>query len=171
MVDPAADPDDDPLIAAMSDLRPATTGTVVAGHGVASGRLADSPFAAGTIALQTPHLREHGIDLGGYHPATVNLDVAPDELVLLGPRWTAAQVAWTDVHGPETFSFVECRVARGDVVVDGLVYHPHPETKPAHHQPRTVVELLLPHLPDLRTGDRLDVAVAEEQAGFRARRT
>ena len=37
-------------------------GVVVAGHGVASGRASDSPFAAGTIELQAPHFRARGLD-------------------------------------------------------------------------------------------------------------
>lgn len=142
------------------------TGVVVAGHGVASGRASDSTFAAGTIALQAPHFAARGLDLAPFVMATVNLDIAPMALVLRAPRWTFADVAWTDVHGPETFSFVECTVRRGDDEVTGLVYRPHPETKPRHHQPSTVIELLLPRLAGLAPGDRLDLRVAEGQAAL-----
>ncbi|WP_068264247.1 hypothetical protein [Janibacter limosus] len=139
-------------------------GVVVAGHGVASGRASASPFAAGTIALQAPHFAARGLDLAPFVMATVNLDIAPLTLVLRAPRWTFVDVEWTDVHGPETFSFVECTLARGDEEVTGLVYRPHPETKPMHHQPSTVIELLLPRLAGLAPGDRLDLRVAEGQA-------
>ena len=141
-------------------------GVVVAGHGVASGCADDSPFAAGTISLQTPHFAARGLDLVPFVPATVNLDLAPVRLVPHAPRWTFPEVEWTDVHGPETFSFVECTVRRGEETVAGLVYLPHPETKPMHHQPGTVVELLLPHLPGLGAGECLVVTVPEEQAEF-----
>lgn len=146
--------------------RPATTGTVVAGHGVASGRSADSPFAAGTIALQTPHLAARGLDISGYHPATINLDVAPVALRLLTPRHTFTDVRWTDVHAAETFSFVDMTTTWHGRAVSGLVYHPHPETKPAHEQPGTVVELLLPHLDGLGYGDTLTITLAAGQADF-----
>ena len=42
--------------------------------------------------------------------------------------------------------------------------HPHPETKPMHHQPSTVVELLLPHLPGLTPGETLTLQVDPRQA-------
>lgn len=143
-------------------------GVVVAGHGVASGRAGDSPFGGGTIALQAPHFAARGLDLSPFVPATVNLDIAPHRLVPTRPRWTFADVAWTDVHGPETFSFVECTVRRDGRTVAGLVYVPHPETKPMHHQPSTVIELLLPRLPELATGEVLEVAVHADQADLAA---
>lgn len=141
-------------------------GVVVAGHGVASGRAADSPFAGGTIALQAPHFADQGLDLSPFVPATVNLDIAPHRLVPVAPRWTFADVEWTEVHGPETFSFVECTAQWRGEVHDGLVYLPHPETKPMHHQPSTVVELLLPHLDGLAAGDILEVELPVQQATF-----
>lgn len=141
-------------------------GVVVTGHGVASGRSGDSPFAGGTIALQAPHFAARGLDLSPLVPATVNLDIAPHRLVLAQPRWTFVDVAWTEVHGPETFSFVECTVERAGTSHAGLVYLPHPETKPMHHQPSTVIELLLPRLEGLATGDRVDVTLARGQATF-----
>ncbi|MGW3546643.1 hypothetical protein ACWDHH_02555 [Janibacter hoylei] len=97
------------------------TGVVVAGYGVASGRAGDSPFAAGTIELQAPHFRARGLELSAYLLATVNVDLAPWRLVLREPRWTFADVEWTRVHPPETFSFVECTVTRDGAAVDGLV--------------------------------------------------
>lgn len=139
-------------------------GVVVRGHGVASGTGATSPFAAGTIELQAPHLAARGVDLSGFHTATINLDISPFALNLLAPRWTVEGVEWTDVHGAETFSFVECTVTHERREVAALVYHPHPETKPMHHQPATVVELLAPLLPGLGYGDRLGFAPARGQA-------
>jgi hypothetical protein len=131
------------------------TGTVVAGHGVASGRSPDSPFPAGTIALQVPVFAGLGLDLGALHPATVNVDIAPARYTIRRPAHTYANVHWTDVHGPETFSFLRCVLTRsGDPAMHrGWVYYPHPDTKPMHEQPRTVLELLMPHLPGLSYGD------------------
>lgn len=139
-------------------------GVVVTGHGVASGRSADSPFEAGTIELQAPHFHERGLDLSAYRSATINVDLAPHALRLLEPRWRFEDVAWTTVHPPETFSFVECRLTWAGRTVDALLYHPHPETKPMHHQPGTVVEVLAPHLEGLSYGDEVVVEVAAGQA-------
>lgn len=148
----------------MTTARSAATGHVVAGHGVASGRATTSPFPAGTIKLQTPPLLERGVDLRGYHPGTINVDLAPWQLRLLRPRWTVTDLAWTDVHPPETFSFVECTLTTVRGQVDALVYHPHPETKPMHHQAPTVVELLAPFVPGLSPGDEVTVTLAAGQA-------
>lgn len=141
-------------------------GVVVAGHGVASGRASDSPFPAGSIALQAPHFAARGLDLTPFVMATVNLDLAPQRLRPRTPRWTFSDVAWTDVHAPESFSFINCTVRRGADAHEGLVYLPHPETKPRHHQPTTVVELLLPPVPDLAVGESLEVTVPARQAEF-----
>lgn len=142
-------------------------GVVVRGHGVASGTGATSPFAAGTIDLQAPHLAARGVDLSAYHHATINLDIDPFALRLVVPRWTLEGVEWTDVHEAETFSFVECTLTHRGRTVDALVYHPHPETKPMHHQPGTVVELLAPLLPGLGYGDVLTFAPAVGQGELR----
>lgn len=139
-------------------------GVVVTGHGVASGRASDSPFAGGTIALQAPHFAARGLDLSPFVAATVNLDLAPARLVLDRPRWRLEDVRWTEVHGPETFSFVDCTVRWRGQELGGLVYVPHPETKPMHQQPATVVELLLPRLRGLVPGAELELEVAPGQA-------
>ncbi|MFN2320675.1 MAG: hypothetical protein ABR500_13465 [Dermatophilaceae bacterium] len=131
------------------------SGTVVCGHGVASGRNPESPFPAGTIALQMPVFAVLGLDLGDMHPATINVDIAPVMHAIRRPAHTFADVRWTDVHDPETFSFVTCVLTReGDPrTYAGWVYYPHPETKPMHDQPATVLEVLMPHLPGLAYGD------------------
>lgn len=135
--------------------RDAVVGTVVRGHGVASGGNPDSPFPAGTIALQRPVFAALGLDLSTLHPATINIDIGPATYTVRQPAHTFADVRWTDVHGPETFSFMACALTReGESQAHlGWVYYPHPETKPMHDQPATVLEVLMPHLPGLTYGD------------------
>ena len=134
-------------------------GTVVRGHGVASGRNPDSPFPAGTIALQQPHFAARGLDLSGLHLATINVQIDTtnnnDEMYALGqPAHTFRLVDWTDVHPPETFSFYRCELITTDERSwSGWVYLPHPETKPMHEQPAAVLELLMPFIPGLTYGD------------------
>lgn len=140
------------------------TGTVVAGHGVASGRSPSSPYPAGAVALQTPHFADRGFRLDGLRPATVNLDLG-EPVSVQRPTVTLVDVDWTDLHGPETFSFVRCAVERDGHTLHGYVYWPHPETKPTNFQPNSVIELLLPDIPGLSYGDRLTVALPARGTG------
>lgn len=135
-------------------------GVVVPGHGVASGRSATTPFPAGTIDLQLPHFAARGLDLTGLHHATVNVDVAPLVVTMVAPEHTFTDVDWTDVHGPETFSFARCGLTREGARHTGWVYWPHPETKPMNEQRPTVVELLLPWVAGLGYGDEVVVDLA-----------
>lgn len=132
-------------------------GQLVAGHGVASGRAADSPYPAGTISLQTPLFAAVGIDLSPYQSATLNLDFSPGEWRLRDPDQRVEQLHWSDRHPPETFSFWRCWLEPLDArlaAVGALIYYPHPETKQAHHQPAGLLELLAPPLGALSPGDR-----------------
>ena len=62
----------------MTDIR----GTVIAGHGVASGRASDSPYPAGTISLQRPFFQDLGLISLTVLRAR-SMQVAPMELVLV----------------------------------------------------------------------------------------
>jgi hypothetical protein len=130
-------------------------GIVIAGHGVASGRAADSPYTAGSIVLQQPHFLEAGIDLSPYFSGTLNVDLAP-HMPRLQRIVFDGMLHW---HGDITERFVlaciDCRVAGREV--EGLWYYPHPETKPAHFQRDTVVELLLPYIEGIAAGDAVSV--------------
>lgn len=127
------------------------------GHGVASGRSTDSPYPAGTIALQAPAFLRHGIDLSPYFPGTLNVDLAP-HVPQPRPAIFDARVRW---HGDleERFLLVPVRLRVAGRVHEGLWYHPHPATKPAHFQRPTVVELLLPWIDGLAPGAAVDVAL------------
>ncbi len=133
-------------------------GVVVAGHGVASGNAVGSPgnpYPAGSIRLQQPHFLQAGIDISPYFSGTLNVDLAPHT-----PR--AKRVVFDGVlhwHGDiaERFTLanVVCRVAGREF--GGLWYYPHPETKPAHFQRDTVVELLLPYIEGVAIGDAVSL--------------
>jgi len=136
---------------------------LVAGHGVASGRASDSPYPAGTIALQQPHFARLGLDLGDCHPGTLNLGFPGATWRFSEPAFHVDQLAWTHLHPPETFSFWHCglrRLAADDPTeVPALIYYPHPETKRAHHQRSSLLELLAPPLGELAVGERFDLVV------------
>ena len=146
-----------------SSARQCWHGRLVAGHGVASGRAADSPYPAGTIALQMPHFQALGIDLSPFQSATLNLDFAPGEWRLRDPDHHVPLLHWTDRHPPETFSFWRCRLRRlvpeASPELPALIYYPHPETKRAHHQRPSLLELLAPPLGDLEPGEQFSLTV------------
>ncbi len=128
---------------------------MVQGYGVASGTGAKSPHPAGSIELQLPHFRARGLDLDQYFFGTLNLKLDAKSFALTKPRYYFAQVQWTDLHGPEDFSFSPCRIEFRAVRYDGLIYYPHPSTKPAHHQPANVIEILSEKIPDIGDGARV----------------
>ena len=136
-------------------------GVLVCGHGVASGSAADSPYPAGTVALQTPAFLAQGLDLSGYHQGTINLDFPGCRWELTQPDHCFPSLFWTDLHPPETFSFwrISLRRAPAEQPLKGLIYYPHPETKARHFQSPSRLELLAPYLPGLQPGDGLELEV------------
>jgi hypothetical protein len=75
---------------------------------------------------------------------------------------------WTEQHPPETFSFWNCRLrvpaadpaaAIVPAELPALIYHPHPDTKRAHHQPQGCLEVLAPWLGTLADGQTLELGV------------
>ena len=133
-------------------------GRVVSGHGVASGRSNDSPYPAGTIAMQAPVFRQQGLDLSDCWPGTVNLSFAPLELRLKDPDHCFQQLHWTDLHPPETFSFWRVvLITESGQRTFGWIYLPHPETKQRHWQSSSTLELLAPFLDGLVPNSRLEV--------------
>ena len=135
-------------------------GRVVAGHGVASGRSATTPYPGGTIALQRPFFLERGIDQSVFYPGTLNVDVAPHTPVPGGDAVVFdGKLKW---FGDIEERFIVARIGlrfRG-VEHDGVWYYPHPETKPAHFQKPTVVELLMPWIDGLGEGAAVEVSLA-----------
>ena len=134
-------------------------GLLVAGHGVASGRAADSPYPAGTIALQRPHFAALGLDLADCHPGTLNLSFPGGLWRLSQPAFQVEQLAWTHLHPPETFSFWPCRLRLEGAETAGWIYWPHPETKERHFQEPDRLEILAPFLQGLAPGIALELGV------------
>ncbi len=140
---------------------------MVPGHQVASGRGGDPRFPGGTVKMQAPFFRALGLDLSTFYYGTVNVSIAPWRYQVVQPRWTFRAVKWHPTAPAEDFSFFDLEVLRGgDPAIKGLVYYPHPETKPEHFQRADVLELLLPFVPGLAYGDRWEIAVPAEQMRF-----
>jgi hypothetical protein len=138
-------------------------GTVQAGHGVASGKSAQSPYPRGTIEMQKPFFRQLGLDLSPYFSGTLNVSIAPWRFQLRCAPFTFETLRWTHLHPPETFSFCRCTLEFQEKSYRGLVYYPHPETKQTHFQQASAIELLLPKVADISNGDRVLVQLPNSE--------
>ena len=139
------------------------SGVVRRGHRVASGTGEDRRYPAGTLRMQAPFFARLGFDLAPYFDGTLNIDIAPRTFALMKPAHTFRRVTWTELHPPEDFSFSRCRVAHRGVEQAGWVYTPHPETKAAHFQPPTMLEILAPWIEGVGYGDSVELWLPAEE--------
>lgn len=131
------------------------TGTLVEGHRVASGLSKDYPYSS--LERQLPIFKAAGLDLYRFFRGTLNINIAPATFRLVKPAYTFRQIAWTDLHPPEDFSFSPCRVAVPGTRrwYPGYVYYPHPETKIRHHQNPSLIEVIAEEIEGIHYGSRL----------------
>jgi len=132
-------------------------GLVVAGHGVASGAAKQEQFPGGAIALQKPVFQGLGLDLTAFHNGTINIDIAPHRIQLRAPRATFEHVVWLEGYPAETFSFADAGIRAAGIEYEAMLFYPHPETKPEHFQPPTVIELLAEYIAPIHIGVAVDV--------------
>ncbi len=117
--------------------------------------------------MQMPHFAKLCLDLSAFHPATLNVSISPHSFQIVEPRITFRSVKWHPTEPAEDFSFYDVRVTLpGNDAVSGLIYQPHPETKPEHFQKPDVLELLLPFLTGLSYGDPIRLETPAEQMRF-----
>jgi hypothetical protein len=141
--------------------------TIVQGHRVASGLNGNPKFPGGTLRMQLPFFRDLGLDLSSYHLGTLNVSIAPLSYRVVQPKWTFPNVKWHTTEPEEDFSFFDVVVHRDDATsISGLIYFPHPETKPEHFQSPDVLELLLPWTEGLGYGTKIRLDVPAEQMAF-----
>lgn len=135
------------------------SGIVVEGHRVASGPSQAYPY--GSLERQLPLFKAAGLDLSGFFRGTLNISIAPAVFKLVKPAHTFRQVAWTDLHPPEDFSFCPCQVAVAGTQrwYPGYVYYPHPETKIRHHQNPSLIEVIAEKIEGVGYGSRLTLAL------------
>lgn len=137
---------------------------VVQGHQVASGKNGNPRFPGGTLRMQDPFFKALGLDLAGYHLGTLNLSIAPLHYRTGRARHSFRQVKWHPTEPAEDFSFFDVRLIRPDGgSVDGLIYFPHPETKPEHFQQPDVLELLFPFVDGIGYGSELTLEIPANQ--------
>lgn len=141
--------------------------TIVQGHRVASGLNGNPRFPGGTLRMQLPFFRDLGLDLSGYHLGTLNVSIAPLSYRVVNPKLTFRDVKWHPTEPEEDFSFFDVVLHRDDAApVSGLIYFPHPDTKPEHFQKPDVLELLLPWTEGIEYGMKVQLEVPCEQMLF-----
>jgi hypothetical protein len=143
--------------------KPAVTvrGILVQGYRVASGPSRDYPY--GALDRQRPIFKSRGLDLEGYFNGTLNIDIRPLTFRMVRPEFTFRDVAWTDLHPPEHFSFSRCKVLYGGMEYEGWVYYPHPETKKRNFQDPSLLEVIARPIPGIRYGDELQVVLNPDE--------
>lgn len=137
---------------------------IVEGYQAASGKNANPLFPGGTLKMQEPYFRELGFDLSDYYPGTLNVSIAPHTYKMLDPVQTFHNLKWHPTDPAEDFSFFDVRlIQEGKAPIAGLVYHPHPETKPKHFQSSDVLELLFPYIDNLNYDQEITLELPSEQ--------
>ncbi|MEW6673377.1 MAG: hypothetical protein AB1427_16870 [Thermodesulfobacteriota bacterium] len=126
-------------------------GKLTKGYGIASGQARHSPYPGGSIVLQTPHFLRRGLDIRRFFQGTLNISITPLSFRMKTPRWRFDNLEWCEGVS-ETFSFSPCRLMVGWNTIEGLIYYPHPETKPDHFHDNSTLEVLAPFIGDLEEG-------------------
>jgi len=141
-------------------------GVVIEGHRVASGPSHAYPY--GSLEKQLPFFLTGGLDLSGFYLGTLNISIAPKQFKLIHPVYTFRQVAWTDLHPPEDFSFAHCAVSPLESLDwhIGYLYYPHPETKIRHFQDPSLVEVITDCIKGIEYGSRMWVALDPGEVGI-----
>lgn len=148
------------------------TGVVGRGFQFASGQARgrpDFPYPLGTLKMQDELFKRQGVDLAALVPGlfwgTINLELSR-KLILKAGDHVARDVDWTATMPedkrikPETFSFIHCCFAypaqapgTGVRYYPGLLYYPHPETKPITNRHNfDALEVLTQEVPGLVYG-------------------
>ena len=140
-------------------------GVIVAGYRVASGPSRDYPY--GTLEKQIPLFKQRGLDLERCYYGTLNISIAPLVFEVAAPAYTFRQVAWTDLHPPEDFSFSPCTVRFKEGEYAGYVYYPHPETKQRHFENASLLEIISVYIEDIQYGYKVEVELKADEIRIR----
>jgi hypothetical protein len=139
-------------------------GFVKKGYGVASGESGNPRFPEGTIEMQKTVFRKLGLNMDEYFMGTINFSISPQKYEIKSAKYTFKNVKWSPNDPTEDFSFFDCRILIDEnIKLNGLIYYPHPETKPEHFQSPDILEIITSFISDLRYGDELIIEVDNQQ--------
>ncbi len=143
---------------------------IVPGHGIASGKKKDDRFPNGTISMQIPIFKSLGLNLNHFHQGTLNLKISPFGHEFGKPSHFFSKVDWSIHLPPENFSFYPCLLEdlrrENEKSYEGLVYWPHPSTKPEFHQPDNVLEVIAPFIPNIGYGNLIKFRALNQSFRF-----
>lgn len=138
-------------------------GTLVSGHGVASGKNRDI-YPKGSVELQYPFFKELGIDIGECYPGTLNVSIAPRTYEIKKPYRSVQDLLWYPPRKmSENFDFARCLVQSENFLASGLVYRPDPKTKKVHFDKPEELQIIAGFLPDAGYGDALTVYLHSDE--------
>ena len=138
-------------------------GTITAGYGVASGQGNDERYPKGTLHLQLPYFQKLGIDISIYHPGTINVNIGNKTVHIKDPKYRAMGIDWSSHIPPENFFFFDVEATYEGQIYSGLIYMPDPATKTEHFQAMSIIELLLPKIPGIKSGNSISLKVEDVQ--------
>ena len=136
---------------------------VTKGHQIASGKNPDSPYPDGSVVLQFPLFKGLGLDLEHFHPATLNLSIAPATFNMKVADYCFENLNWIEGFNPETFSFVSCELVIQGHTYPAWVYYPHPETKTRDFHNNSLIEVLAPFIENVAYGDKVELRLDSEK--------
>ena len=139
-------------------------GIIKQGYGVASGKGGDKRFPNGTIEMQKPFFSQQGLDLEAYFSGTLNISISPHQYSVKQAKYTFKNLKWAEKEPAEDFSFFDCRILlKNGEIKSGLIYYPHPDTKPEHFQAADILEIITFKIDDLNYGDEVILEVDSQQ--------
>lgn len=148
----------------MAENRVRLSGQVARGHRVASGLCGDGRFPTGTIAPQLPFFGAAIADfetwLGGpAWPGTINVALAGMSVRPGRADRVVGPIRWTGHFPPERFLMSRCLLVHRQAEHNAWLYIPDPATKPDHHQPGDLVEILARRLDGICYDDPVDLVI------------
>ena len=105
-----------------------------------------------------------GLDLEAYFSGTLNISISPHQYKVKQAKYTFENVKWAENEPAEDFSFFDCRILlKNGEVKQGLIYYPHPDTKPEHFQAADILEIITFKIDDLKYDDEVILEVDSQQ--------
>ena len=139
-------------------------GIIKKGYGVASGKGGDKRFPNGTIEMQKPFFRELGLDLEAYFSGTLNISISPHQYSVKQAKYTFKNLKWSEKEPAEDFLFFDCRIKlKNGEIKEGLIYYPHPDTKPEHFQAADILEIITFKIDELKYDDEVILEIDSQQ--------
>ncbi|MEM6252763.1 MAG: hypothetical protein AAF821_07565 [Cyanobacteria bacterium P01_D01_bin.156] len=94
----------------------------------------------------------------------MNVSIQPYQYQIKHAKHTFRQVKWAESAPPEDFSFFDCWLTVGTQKrLPGLVYYPHPETKPEHFQGAATLEVMTQFIDGLSYGMEINLELDNSQ--------